>query len=260
MSDPKVSIIVVNYNTKELTGKCIDSVLNSGTKVGYEIIVVDNGSVEKLKIKSEKLKIIENKENLGFSRANNQGIEKARGDYILLLNSDVKVTKGSVDALYSFAKSNPKIGAVVPRLLNPDESIQGSVFRLPTVVRAIKQYWLGEKNLLDKYAPKGELPITVEAAVMACFMITPQAIKKIGLLDERYFIYFEDLDYCRRVRRASLKVYYLPKVKVYHQHGASGGNIKELRKSSQIYHGFVKNQIYDFVLWSGQKWGRLWEK
>jgi hypothetical protein len=255
-----LSIIIINYNTKELTLSCIESIYKSKPKVDLEVIVVDNGSndgsVEALE-KLKRIRLIRNKKNLGFSRANNQAIKKARGKYILLLNSDTIVKEGSIDKLFWFAKKRQGVGVVAPRLLNLDGSVQASVFRFPTIRRAIRQYWLRKKGLLDKYAPRADKPIKVEVVVMAAFLITPEALKKVGLLNEKYFMYFEDLDYCRRVKRASLKIYYLPTTEIIHLHGASGGNIKQLILSSKIYHGSLRHYLINFIIWSGQKWQKL---
>src|SRR3989344_4262041 len=140
-----LSIVIVNWNTKELVLDCINSIIESKTKVKYEIIVVDNGStegsVEALR-KIKEIKLIENKENLGFAKAVNQGIKKSKGKYILLLNSDTLVRKGSIDKLIEFAKRTSDAGVVGSRLLNPDRRIQPSCINFPTIGNATKQSWL----------------------------------------------------------------------------------------------------------------------
>ncbi len=259
-----VSIIIVNFNTKKLTVQCIESVLKDSPGFSKEVIVVDNGSDDgSVKVfRDYQVRLIENKENLGFARANNQGIKEARGKYILLLNSDTKVIKAAIGKLIDFAESEPDAGTVGPKLLNQDGSIQPSVFNLPTVGRAIKQFWFGKNGLLDKYSPStiNQSPKTVESLVMAAFLITPKALKKVGLLTEKYFMYFEDFDYCRRVQDTGLKVYYLPSAEVIHYHGASGKSISDeknqwrrLIPSSKLYHGLIKHYLINFVIWSGQK-------
>ncbi len=259
-----VSIIIVNYNTKELTLDCIDSILDEGSDLKMEIIIVDNGStdnsahfLEKLE-RSAVVKLIKNSENKGFAKANNQGIKIAKGEFILLLNSDTKVKKYAIEKLVEFAKMHPETGAVGARLLNTDGTIQDSAFRFPTIGRAIKQYWLGEKGHLEKYAPKSIEPVDV--LVMAAFLITPRALKEVGMLNEKYFIFFEDFDYCRALHKAGLKVYYMKDAEVIHYHGASGKKVadndnqwRRLIPSSKIYHGLIKHYIFNFVLWSGQK-------
>lgn len=254
----ELSIIIVNYNTKDLLLACLDSILKSNPKTTVEIIIVDNastdGSVEALqKIQGGKIRVIFHQKNLGFSKANNSGIKKALGQYILLLNSDTLVHRGAIDSLYDFAKHTAGLGVVGSRLYNTDGTIQGSVYRLPTLARTIKQYWLGKKRLLDKYAPAGDKPVIVEAVVGASMLITPRARQEVGLLDEKYFMYFEDFEYCRKVWERGLKVYYLPESGVTHIHGGSGGKNEYLVKASKLYHGLLKYYLVWFVTWSGQK-------
>jgi len=118
--------------------------------------------------------------------------------------------------------------------------------------------------LLDKYYPKERDPVEAEVLVMAAFLITPKAKQKVGLLDERYFMYFEDFDYCKRVREMGLKVFYYPAAQVIHHHGESGKKLagnedqwKRLIPSSKIYHGTLKHYLLNFIIWSSQKWQRI---
>jgi len=234
-----VSIIIVNFNTDKLVRECVASVKKNTKKVKYEIIVIDN-SVN----------------NRGFAKANNIGISQAKGKCVLLLNSDTLVRPGAIDKLFEFAENNPDAGVVAPKLLNIDGTIQASCFRFPTIERAIQQFFLGKKGLLDKYVPTTE---TVDVAVMAAFLITPRALKEVGKLDEKYFMYFEDFDYCKRIQEAGLGVYYLPSAEVVHIHGASGAPNKYLVESSKKYFGNVQYYIYTFILWLGQKWEKLFK-
>lgn len=223
----EISIIIVNYKTPELTRAAIASIKKYPPKVSYEIIIIDNS-----------------KDNVGFARGNNKGIRKAKGKFVLLLNSDTEVKMGSIDKLYEFAKSHPDAGAVAPKLLNPDGSIQASCFKLPTVFKAS-----------EKYAPKNNQ--VVDVAVMAAFLITPECLQRVGLLDEKYFMYFEDFDYCRRIKAAGLKVYYLADAEIVHIHGASRGANKLLIESAKKYHGVLGYYIQTFILWLGQKCAKL---
>ena len=259
---PVLSIIIVNFNTKDLLKKCLESIKLS---FDYEIIVVDNASnddslqsINSLELKN--LKIINNKTNLGFAKAVNQGIRQSQGEFILLLNSDIVVKPKAIEKMIDFAKNNLSAGVVGGRLLNPDGSIQGSCFYLPTLGRAAQEFWLGknEKSIVRKYAPVGNKLSEVEAVVGAVFLIPRKILQKVGFFDERYFIYFEDLDYCRRVRRNGFKVYYLPTTEFIHAHGASGKSISEktqkwLVESSQIYHGKFKYFLISFFIKTGQK-------
>jgi GT2 family glycosyltransferase len=284
----KLSIVIVNFNTKDLLKQCLTSLIssnifrinsnkNSLKFENYEIIVVDNGSMDgskeylrdleqkKFRNNSIFLKVIFNDQNLGFAKAVNQGIKQTKGDYILLLNSDTVVKPGALLAMINFARTHPLAGVVGGRLLNPDGTIQGSCYHLPGIGRAIKEWWLGEEKISEKYAPKGKEAAEVESVVGGSFLIPREVIDKVGLLDERFFMYFEDLDYCRRVRKAGFKVYWVPKAEFIHYHGASGERIPEkthqwLVESSKIYHGKLKYWLITFIIWSGQKWQRFWRK
>ena len=260
-----LTIIVVNFNTAQLTVGCIQSIFDSKPKLSYEVIVVDNASFDNSvallnKHFKNRIKIVKNEANLGFAKANNLAIRQAKAGHILLLNSDTKVTKGALDLMLERALDLSDVGAVVPRLLNSDLTIQPSIFNFPTIGRAIAQYWLKRNKDLDKFYPSGDAVVSVEAAVMAAFLITPNCLEKVGLLDEKYFMYFEDLDYCQRVKKAGLLVWYEPSAKVIHYHGQSGKSMeiegqewKRLIPSSKLYHGLFKHYLFNFVLWIGQK-------
>ncbi|HET7098727.1 MAG TPA: glycosyltransferase [Patescibacteria group bacterium] len=240
-----LSIIIVNYKTPELVKKCVSSIKKYPVNFEYEIVVIDN-SVD----------------NVGFAKGVNKGIKNAKGKYILLLNSDTEVKKDSINKLINFAIDHPDAGAVAPKLLNNNGSTQGSVFKFPSIFRAIRQYWFGEKGILDKYSPNNLS--SVEAVSMAAFLITPIALEKIGTLNEKYFMYFEDLDYCREVNRKGLKVYYFPDSVVTHYHGKSGENLvddknqwRRLIPSSKLYHGTLVHYLIMAITWLGQKIGKL---
>jgi len=272
----ELSIVIVNLNNKDLILDCIDSINKEGSNLDLEIIVVDNGSTDgsvaairnfKFQISNFRLIIIENKENLGYSKANNQGMEKAEGKYILLLNSDTIVKKGALGKLLNFAKRQNNAGVVGPKLLNKDGSLQPSCFRFPTIGNAIREYWLGEKGLFGKYAPKGKEHSEVDSVVGAAFLITPKALKRVGMLDEHYFAYFEDIDYCRQTLKKGLKVYYYPGSEIIHYHGATFKKMspekdrwRKLIPSSKIYHGLIKHYILTAILWTGQKWAKIAKK
>lgn len=228
-----VSIIIVNFNTEKLVADCVASIKRNTRRVKYEIIVIDNSI-----------------DNRGFAKANNLGIKQAKGRYVLLLNSDTVVKPHAIDKLFEFAEKQSDTGAIVPKLLNTDGGVQASCYRFPTIWGALKQYFLGKKGYLDKYIPETQ---TVDVAVMAVFLISPTALKRVGYLDEKYFMYFEDFDYCKRIKEAGLKIYYDREVEITHIHGASGGSSKYLVESAKKYFGFVGYYIYTAILWLGQK-------
>ena len=264
----QLSVVIVSYNTKELTLKCIDSVLANSSGLDIEIVVIDNnstdGSVQGLrKLRVDKIKTVENSENLGFAKAVNQGIKLSSGEHILLLNSDCKLTQGALKKLFDFAQKTPDAGVVGVKLLNPGGGVQPSCYYFPGIIRAAKRYF-GGANEVDKYYPKDFGAAEVEAVVFAATLITRAALKMVGLLDERYFMYFEDLDFCKRVWKAGLKVYYLPSAEVIHYHGASGKKIADIANqwrrlipSSKLYHGVFKHYLLFLIMWLGQKWQKL---
>lgn len=265
-----LSIIVLNYNTGELTCDCVDSVIGSELKFGYEIIIVDNGSTDNSleifsKYKKNKLvRIIYNSKNLGFSKGVNTGLKRSKSGYKLILNSDILVKKGSIEKLLDFALKQNDIGVVGPKLINTDGSSQASCLNFPTLKNAIGEYWLGITALYSKYIPVSENPTIVDCVVGAVMLISPRAFNEVGLFDERYFMYYEDIDYCKRVRNNLLNVYYYPKAVFVHYHGKSGENItgndkqwKRLIPSSKIYHGIFMYNLVNFVLWTGQKFSEF---
>ena len=270
-----VSIVIPSFNTKDVLVSCVKSIIGEG-ELEKEIIVVDNASsdgsvtaIKKLKKEHQnyRLTIIENKINLGFAKAVNLGIKASKGDYIFLLNSDTLVKKDSINKILNFAKDYKEVGVVGSKLLNPDGSPQSSCFNFPTILNAIKEYFFGLNGSFGKFLPLGSSPSVVDAVVGAAFLITPVAKSKVGLFDERYFMYFEDIDYCRRVKKAGLKTYYFPDSEVIHYHGLSGKGMtqenigwKRLTPSSKIYHGASIYYILNAVLWIGQKWQKLWPK
>lgn len=270
----KLSIIIVSFNTKKLTEDAINSILSEGSEISKEILVVDNNSEDDsagmLKEYSSELKdfrIILNNGNLGFAKANNQAIKISKGEYILLLNPDTIVKRGDLGKLVEFAEKTSDAGVVGPRLLNADGSLQKSCYHFPTIWRAIKEYWFGQRGHFGQFAPKSKNPITVDALVGAAFLITPKALKKVGILDERYTFYFEDIDYCRRVAKSGLKVYYFPGAEIVHLVGASGKKLadpknqwRRLIPSSKVYHGILGHYILTAVIWLGQKWEKIFKK
>ncbi len=269
-----LSIVVVNLNTKDLTVGCIRSIQKEAGDLSFEVLLTDNGSsdgsvaafkkINKEPYWKNRFTLILNDSNTGYAKANNQGIRKAKGKYILLLNNDTVVHKNALQELVKFAESNLDAGVIGSRLLNIDGSLQMSCYHFPTITNAVKEYWFGKKGLFEKFAPAGNDPITVDSVVGAAFLITPEAKKRVGILDERYFAYFEDIDYCRQTWKNGLKVYYLPSSVITHYHGATFKKLadesqrwKKLIPSSKVYHGLFKHYLINAILWAGQKWQKI---
>ena len=259
-----LSIIVVGYKSEDTIVPFLDSIQKSKDGLNKEVIVIDNYPADKGAQLARKHRIkptvLVNTENIGFSKAVNQGLRVSKGDYILLINPDTRVVGNSLKYLYNFAKSKEIIGAVAPMLLNNDGKIQASCYKFPTITNAIKYYFFNCKNCFNKFFP-GNKTTKVEIAVMAAFLFPRSTYEIVGGLDERYFLYYEDIEYCRRLSQHNLPVYFYPKAKVKHAHGASG-NFKShksspLAKSAQVYHGVFGSAILNSVLWTGQKWQKV---
>ena len=260
-----LSIIIVNYNTKDVTVRCLESIYKSKIhSLSFETIVIDNGSddgscqaIESLNLAN--LKVIVNEENQGFAKAVNQGLKEAQGDYFLLLNSDIVVKAESIEKVIDFALEKPGFGVISGQLLDPNGQIQGSCFNLPTLSRAIKAFcFRSDDNFLTKYTPEGDQPIQVEAVTGAVFLFSRLVFEKVGFFDERYFMYFEDLDYCRRLKKENLPVFYLTEAQFIHAHGASGKKMpgtthRWLVQSSKVYHGRLNYWLITLIIWLGQK-------
>lgn len=238
-----VSIIVVSFNAREMLVRCLNSILTTVLGPSYEIVVVDNaskdGSPQLVASEYPQARLIDNETNLGFARANNQGIAVSSGRYILLLNSDAVLLPGTVRTMIDFMDAHQQVGVVGAQLLNPDGSFQGSYADFPSL--------LGELLLLSKLAHLVYPPTypsypaeqsregrDVDWVSGACLMARRSAMDVVGLLDEGYFMYTEETDWCYRMRAAGWSVHYLPDAKVIHWSGQSAVSEPE-RKRSQLY-------------------------
>ena len=210
------SIIILNYNTKELLKNCLTSVIQFTKKINYEIIVVDNassdGSEKEIRQLFKQVIWIQNKNNFGFAKANNIGIKKAKGKFVILLNSDTKIESDAFTKLVEFANKKNSLGIAGPRLLNADKTPQPSVAPFYTLPITAISLFHGDRFL--RQSPNTSQK--VDWVTGACFIINRQLIEKIGLLDEHYFMYIEEMEYCYRAKKAGFTVWYFPEVDVYH--------------------------------------------
>lgn len=264
----ELSIITVNFNTKDALLQCLASIKRTvSNDVSYEIIVADNGStdgsVEGVKEQFPDVKVIENKENVGFGKANNQAYEQSSGAYIFLLNPDTELTDTAVAALLAFLKSQNDCALVAPQLQNEDRSTQASCFRLPTLTGAVLEYFFGVKGAYSKYYPKANDPTEVDAVVGAAMLLPRSVVDQLGIFfDETFFLYYEDIDLCRRIKRLGKKIYYLPQARVIHYHGVAAQKTgswayEQNKKSAKIYFGLIDYFLVTLVLRFGQKWQKL---
>ncbi|QQG47108.1 MAG: glycosyltransferase family 2 protein [Candidatus Woesebacteria bacterium] len=259
-----LSIIIVSFNTEKLTLDCIKSILSSNPKIKYEIILIDNASndstVKKISnLKPKNIRIIKNSENLGFAKANNQGMKIAKGRYILLLNSDTKLNDDILTNMTNWMEENKNVGIASCALKNKDNSFQGTGGFFPSLPKIFSwMFFLEDIPFLDSiikpfhpYHPnspfyKGENFYKKEHeqdwVTGAFFFVRRKVIDDIGLFDEKYFMYVEEVDFCLRAKKKGWKVFFTPIGAVTHYGGASGtSDFSIIAEFNGIKYFFQKN-------------------
>jgi len=228
-----VSIIIVNWNTKELLHNCIESVYAHAGDVNYEVIVIDNastdGSPDMVRDNFKKVVLIENQKNLGFAGANNQGMAVAKGRYVLLLNSDTIVLDNAIANTVRFADANPSAAVIGCRVLNSDGTLQPTCFMYPSILNMVLS-----SSYLAKLYPKNRFfgrekmtwwnrsDVREVDVVTGCFMLVRrQAIELVGMMDERFFMYCEETDWCYRFKKNGWKNVFTPVGQIIHLGGQS---------------------------------------
>ncbi len=246
---PKLSVIILNYKNAELTAKCVDYLVKASKEaaINTEIIIVDNSAKETANLlkglSPESVQIIENQENMGFSKANNQGISVSRLEYVLLLNNDAFVNPEVLRVGIRFLEDHPKCGIWAPKLVGEDGSFQMSCARLPSLKGLIAEYLFFRSY--DRYSDSEfwSGPTEVGAVIGAFMLIKRSVIETIGILDEDFFFTVEDIDYCYRVNKANYSIFYDPTVSMVHLVSASqkkGIEYPELHSNRVLY--FKKNE------------------
>ncbi len=221
-----VSILIVNWNGARLLPDCLDSIPAGAEGLRYEVIIVDNASTDEgvpwLMAVHPEVELIRNPQNLGFARANNQALAIARGRYALLLNNDARLASGTLTHLVDWMDKARMVGAVSPRLVMPDGKPQPYAFgKDPTPFYLLRRgLW---RLVLDRPLHDWgvEKPAQVDWVAGTCMLVRRDVWEKIGLLDEAFFMYFEDNDWCLRMRRAGWEVWYDPRVSALHLGGQS---------------------------------------
>lgn len=246
-----LSVVILNYNTKELTRTCLTTLLASRLgKYAMEVIVCDNGSedgsADMIAEEFPHVALIKNGKNLGFAAGNNPGIRKAKGRFVLLLNTDTEMPPDTLRVMIDFMDSNPDAGAATCKLLLPNGAMD------PACHRGFPTPWVSFTYLLklEKLFPKTKLfgeyhqgykdlatIHEVDCIVGAFFMVRREVIREVGLLDEDYFMYGEDIDWAYRIRTAGWKIMYNPTVTMLHKKKQSGrANILAKRRvTTEIY-------------------------
>ena len=230
---PLISVIIVNWNTRDLLARALEAVAGSAAALPHEVIVVDNGStdgsLELLRDRYPAARVIANPHNLGFAAANNQGLAIARGRAYLLLNSDAAPEPAAIPALWAALADRPRAGVVGPRLLNADGTTQSSRRRFPTPAML-----LVESTPVGRLRPARRLvrafhmddvpdaaPQAVDWLMGACLLVRREAVAAAGPLDDRFFMYAEEVEWQWRIRRAGWEVWYWPAARVLHDGGRS---------------------------------------
>jgi len=247
-----ISFIIVNWNTREILVNCLNSIYKTVTDIDQEIYVVDNnstdGSQDAVKNGFPDVKLIENKTNTGFSYANNQALSVMQGRFAVLLNSDAVLREGAIKSLLNFMNNTPRAGIAGVQLLNKDGSRQNSIDNFPSLETEILNKSILRLIFPCKYPGKTgnyNAPIEVDSVIGACMIVRKEAMDEVGFLDEDYFIFLEETDWCFRMNKKGWKVYHVPDSRVFH---LSGHSKKKTPGESQIeyykslYKFFRKNK------------------
>jgi hypothetical protein len=245
-------VIIVNWNTKDLLCQCIDSLTQTLKKIDTEVFVVDNGStdgsVAAVREKVSGVRLIENLVNLGFAKANNQAISLSSREYLLLLNPDTQVKDEAIERMLFFMDAHPEAGVVGAQLLNVDGSKQNSIANFPSLATELLNKSLLRWLFPDKF-PGKEMdypgPVEVDSVIGACMMVRRKALEQVGLLDEEYFLFLEETDWCYRMKKAGWKIYHIPQAEVLHFQGKSAEAEKgkaRIEYYRSRYHYFRKNR------------------
>lgn len=245
-----LSIIIVNYNSKNYLRGCLDSILNQNHKVSIEIFVSDNnssdGSIDMIKSDFPQVTLIENKDNIGYSAAANRAIRESSGRYVLILNNDIEVLNDSLNLMVDTMVKNPTIGLLGCRLLNSNYTLQQSFgyFNLGFLSEAIQKIFFNRykrgNRLVGRYLYKIHKKFKeVDWISGACIMTRREAMDDVGLMDEHYFMFFEEIDLCNRVRKTGWKIYYTPDAKMIHHGGKSSS-----AEFDRIMIEYRKSQLY----------------
>ena len=254
-----ISIVIVNWNTKDLLRDCLKSVYQTVKDVKFEVIVVDNasndGSVAMVTEEFTDVVIIENSENRGFGAANNQAFAVMKGRYALLLNTDAVLTENAVHELFTFMENHEEAAMAGGQLLDRDGSRQNSIANFPTIFTLLFNISFLEYLFPRKYPSKRykhEKPLAVESVIGACVMVRKKAMDEVGVFDERYFFFFEETDWALQMRVAGWRVYHVPSAMIYHLQGKSiGTNIRsriEFYRSRYRFFAKWRGRVYDIAI------------
>jgi len=252
-----VTVIVVSWNTCDILHNCLTAIYNETRDVTFEVIVVDNastdGSAQMVMSEFPQVHLIMNSKNVGYAGANNQGIAKAHGRYVLLLNSDTFVLDNAIGKIVPFADNHPEAAVVGCRILNHDRTDQGSCFRFPSILNLLLQaMFLARLCPHNKFLGREMMgwfdwgTVWEVDVVVGCFMLVRhEAIEQVGVMDSTYFMYAEETDWCWRFKEHGWKILFSPDAEIIHLYGQSSRQVKPqmiLQESSSILKFIQKNR------------------
>jgi GT2 family glycosyltransferase len=242
-----LSIIIVNWNTRQHLMCCLASIMANAPIFPFEVLVFDNasadGSVESVAAEYPQVRLIASPENLGFARGNNRAASGARGQFLLLLNPDTVISSGALDTLVRYLISQPHVAAVGPRLVHLDGSIQHSIERLPTLYRELWRLvhldHLYPVSTYSRLAFASLRPRQVEVLGGACLLLRREAVTATGPFDEEYFMYSEEIDLCDRLHEKGWELHWVPEVVICHLGGQSTRQVAD-QMFVELYRSKVK--------------------
>lgn len=245
---PDISIIIINWNTRDLLAECLESLYKTISGTSFDIWVVDNAStddsVPMVQANFPSVQLILNRDNVGFARANNQAMTASQGRTMLLFNSDAVATPGAVAALMRVIETKPQAGIVGAHLLNSDGSFQASHSPFPNlwqeflILSGLGRLFYG-RSYPSRGAQEDKGPQPVDYVEGACLLVRREAFEQAGGLDEGYFMYAEEVDWCYNMRRAGWQVWYQPEARIIHYGGGSSRN-RRTQREADLYRSRVR--------------------
>ena len=264
---PDLSIVIVSYNTRDLLYQCLRSIYSETAALEIEVIVVDNASIDDtsrmLQREFSAISLISNGENLGFAKATNQGIQVSSGRYVLLLNPDTVIIDHALERMVSFIDSRTRIGACGCKLLYPNGDYQRSSWPFLTLLGGLYQYGgvieripiLARWLVPELFDPRADITHSVGWCSGACLLVSRTCIDDIGLLDENFFLYAEEVDWCKRMWQSDWQVVYFADAMVVHYLGASQiDNESFSRRLTQL-----RSDIYFLHKWRGATYAQAFQ-
>lgn len=261
----RLSIIVSSYKTSQLTANLLKSIYRKDSGFDSkkdEVVIVDNATDDDFSVVTKnypQARVVRYEINRGFVGGNNRAFDYSRGEMVLMFNSDIEVKDDALSTMIEASYSYNNEAVLTGKLLFPDGKDQDCCFNLPTITGALKEYLFKIKGSYFMFLPSGKNHVKVEGGVMADFLIPSKIINRIGTLNKKLFMYFEDIDFCRRCKANNIPIYFIPQAEFYHHHGATAKKIgkpainKQIIESAKIYHGKFYYSLLTATLWFVQK-------